>query len=94
VIWLGIALIIFTFTDILLKLNKYFFLAIILGALGAIPIQQAYKTLTFSSLAIYWSSGMLLTALVVGHWYFKESITGLKLLGAICALLAIYLADR
>jgi hypothetical protein len=92
--WLGMALLMVLWYDVLLKNNQHFGFAILLTVLVSFPIRQAYKTLSFSEVALYWTSGVLILSLVIAHFYYHEHLSWSKLAGAGLALIAIYLTGK
>lgn len=94
--WLGIALILVIAADVLLKEGSHWATvgAMLLGILAAIPVQKAYKALTFGEVAIYWASGVLIASLLVAHFYYQETLSWQKMVGGLLALSAIYLTGK
>lgn len=93
-IGLGIALILVIIADIILKSQSHTWIAMILGSLAAYPVRYAYKTLSFSEVAIYWASLVLIGSLIVAHFYYHEHLSVYKITGACLALGAIYLTGK
>lgn len=93
-IWLGVALILVVVADVMLKSQQHMWIAMVLGLLAAIPVQRAYRTLSFSEVAIYWASGVLVVSMLVALFYYNEHISWYKLTGMLLALGAIWLAGK
>ena len=95
-LWLGIALVLVIWADMLLK-NQSLYLtvaAMVLGALAAIPVRKAYQTLEFNEVAILWAALVLIGSLGVAHFYYHETLSWSKLIACALALGAIYLAGK
>ena len=53
-----------------------------------------YKYMDFSVLGIYYSLGMLVLAVIIGVFYFGESISIYRIAGIILGLIAIFLLNK
>ncbi len=94
--WLGIALVLVLGADMLLKSQSWVacFFAMVIGALAAIPVKYAYQTLKFNEVAIIWASLVLISSLLVAHFYYHETLSWSKLVASVLALGAIYLTGK
>ncbi len=85
--------------DIFLKkshLENYSFLAagILFYALSAFPVAAVFNRTDFGTVFLIWQTLMVITALALGSWMFKESFTVYKALALFFAMIALYFSYK